>query len=58
MLPRSRTSRLIASSAALTAGLVIVPLAVAFAVEQGPASKTVPKGQQTSGSQTAILAAT
>ena len=39
----------------LVAGLVAVPLVVAFAADPEQTSKTSPKGQQTGGAQTAIL---
>ena len=55
MLTQSRTNRLSALSATLVAGLVTLPLVVAFAVDPEQTSKTAPKGQQTAGAQAAIL---
>jgi len=55
MLTQGRTNRLSALSAVLVAGLVAVPLVVAFAADPEQTSKTAPKGQQSTGAQTAIL---
>ena len=55
MLTQSRTNRLSALSAAIVAGLVTLPLVVAFAADPGQASKTAPEGQQSAGAQAAIL---
>ena len=55
MLTQSRTNRLSALSATLVAGLVTLPLVVAFAVDPEQTSKTAPKGQQPAGAQAAIL---
>ena len=55
MMTQSRTNRLSALSATLVAGLVTLPLAVAFAVDPEQTSKTAAKGQQSAGSQAAIL---
>ena len=55
MLTQGRTNRLSALSAMLVAGLVTVPLVVAFAADPEQTSKTAPKGQQSAGAQTAIL---
>ena len=55
MLTQSRTNRLSAVSATLVAGLVTLPLVVAFAVDPEQTSKTAPKGQQSAGAQAAIL---
>jgi beta-lactamase regulating signal transducer with metallopeptidase domain len=55
MLTQSRTNRLSALSAVLVAGLVAVPLVVAFAADPEQTSKSSPKGQRTGGAQTAIL---
>ena len=49
MLTQSRKNRLSARSATLVAGLVTLPLVVAFAVEIEETSKTAPKGQQSAG---------
>jgi Carboxypeptidase regulatory-like domain len=55
MLTQSRTNRLSALSATLFAGLVTLPLVVAFAVDPEQTSKAAPKGQQSAGAQAAIL---
>jgi hypothetical protein len=55
MLTQRRTNRLSALSATLVAGLVALPLVVAFAADPEQASKTAPAGQQPAGSQPAIL---
>ena len=55
MLTRSRTNRLSALSAALVAGLVTLPLVVAFAINPEQTAKTPAKGQQSVGAQAAIL---
>ena len=55
MLTQSRTNRLSALSATLVAGLVALPLVVAFAADPEQTSKTAPKGQQPAGAQAAIL---
>ncbi len=55
MLTRSRTNRSSALTATVVAGLVIVPLVVAFAVDPEQTSKTAPDCQQTAGGQAAIL---
>ena len=55
MLTQGRTNRLSALSAVLVAGLVALPLVVAFAADPEQTSKTSPKGQQSDGAQTAIL---
>ncbi len=58
MLTQRRPNRLSLLSATLVAGLVAVPLAVAFAVDPQQASQPAPKGQQAAGAQAAILAVT
>ena len=55
MLSQNRTNRLTALSAALVAGLVTLPLVVAFAVDIEQTSKTAPAGQPTAGAPPAIL---
>jgi hypothetical protein len=55
MLNRTRTNRLSAFSVVLVAGLVTLPLAVAFAVDPEQTGKTAAKGQQSDGAQAAIL---
>jgi beta-lactamase regulating signal transducer with metallopeptidase domain len=55
MLTQSRTNRLSALTATVVAGLVILPLVVAFAADPEQTSKTSPEGPQTGGAQTAIL---
>jgi beta-lactamase regulating signal transducer with metallopeptidase domain len=55
MLTRARKNRLTALSASLVVGLVILPLAVAFAVDPEQAGKPAPKEQQPAGAQSAIL---
>jgi beta-lactamase regulating signal transducer with metallopeptidase domain len=55
MLTQSRTNRLSVLSATLVAGLVTLPLVVAFAVDPEQTSKTAPKVQQPAGAQAAIL---
>jgi beta-lactamase regulating signal transducer with metallopeptidase domain len=55
IMTQSRTNRLSALSAMLVAGLVTLPLVVAFAVAPVETSKTSSNGQQTGGAQTAIL---
>ncbi len=55
MLTRSRTNRLSALSATLVAGLVALPLVVAFAIDPEQTGKTPAKGQQSVGAQAAIL---
>jgi len=55
MLTQRRTNRLGALSAALVAGLVTLPLAVAFAVGPEQAVKAAPEGQQPAGAQAAVL---
>ena len=55
MLTQGRTNCLSAVSAVLVAGLVVVPLVVAFAAGPEQTSKTSPKGQQAGGAQTAVL---
>jgi len=55
MLTQSRSNRLNALSATLVAGLVALPLVVAFAIDPEQTSKPVPKGQQSTGAPAAIL---
>ncbi len=55
MLTQGRTNRLSSLSAVVVAGLVAVPLVVAFAADLKQTSKTSTKGQQPAGAQTAIL---
>ena len=55
MLTQGRTNRLSALSAVLVAGLVAVPLVVAFAADPEQTSKSSPTDKQTGGAQTAIL---
>jgi hypothetical protein len=55
MLTQGRTNRLSALSAVLVAGLVAVPLVVAFAADPEQSGKTLPKGPQVGDAQTAIL---
>jgi beta-lactamase regulating signal transducer with metallopeptidase domain len=55
MLTQSRTNRLSALSAALVAGLVTVPLVVAFGVDPEQTSKSAPEGQQSASAPAAIL---
>ena len=55
MLTQGRTSRLSALSAMVVAGLVTVPLVVAFAADPEQASKSAPTGHQPVGERTAIL---
>ena len=55
MLAQSRTHRLSALSATLVAGLVAVPLVVAFAADPEQTSQTAPTGQQSAGPGAAIL---
>jgi protocatechuate 3,4-dioxygenase beta subunit len=55
MLTERRTNRLSALTATIVAGLVAVPLVVAFAADPEQTSKTSAKGQQAGGAQTAIL---
>jgi len=55
MLTQSRTNCLSTLSATLVAGLVTLPVVVAFAVDPEPTSKTAPKCQQSAGTQAAIL---
>jgi beta-lactamase regulating signal transducer with metallopeptidase domain len=55
MLTQRRTNRVSALTATVVAGLVILPLVVAFAADPEQTSKTSPEGQQTGGAQTAIL---
>ena len=55
MLTQRRPNRLSLLSASLVAGLVALPLAVAFAVDPQPASQPAPKGQPSVGAHTAVL---
>jgi beta-lactamase regulating signal transducer with metallopeptidase domain len=55
MLTQSRTNRLSVQSATLVAGLVTIPLVVAFAVDPEQTSNSAPDGQQSAGGQAAIL---
>ncbi len=55
MLTRKRANRLTALSVSLVVGLVILPLAGAFAIDPEQAGKPAPKEQQPAGAQAAIL---
>ncbi len=55
MLTRIRTNRLTALSTSLVVGLVILPMAVAFAVDPEQAGKPAPEVQKPAGSGAAIL---
>ena len=55
MLTQSRSNRVGALGAAVVAGLVALPMAVAFAVDPQQASQAVPKIRQNAGSSAAIL---
>ena len=55
MLSQNRTNRLTALSAALVAGLVTLPLVVAFAVDIEQTSKTAPAGKPSAGAPPAVL---
>jgi beta-lactamase regulating signal transducer with metallopeptidase domain len=55
MLTRNRTNRLTALSASLVVGLVILPLAVAFAVDPEQTGKPAPEVQKPAGAGAAVL---
>jgi beta-lactamase regulating signal transducer with metallopeptidase domain len=55
MLTQSRTNRLSALSATLVAGLVTIPLVVAFAARPEQTNKAAPTVQQSASAQAAIL---
>jgi beta-lactamase regulating signal transducer with metallopeptidase domain len=55
MLTQSRANRLSALSATLVAGVVTLPLVVAFAVEPEQTSRNDPKAVQSAGNQPTIL---
>jgi hypothetical protein len=55
MLTQRRTYRLSALSATLVAGLVSLPLVVAFAVDSEQTSKEAPRGQRSTAAQAAVI---
>ncbi len=55
LLTQRRPNRLSLLSATLVAGLVALPLAMAFAVDPQQASQPAPKGQPSAGAHTAVL---